>query len=300
MNQTDPIFLVGMQRSGTSLIRTVLSNHSNIGIPPRGELQFFANWFNKYGDIADTKNFKTFANTFFEKSKFQYLGISSENVLKRFEDKDVSYTNFFTSIMEEYAHHHNKRRWGEKSTTHIEHLPTILQNYPSAKYILIIRDPRDTYLSYKNWDKKNSEFSPKQWSLYWNNNYLKALKVFFDYQTKFYLYRHELFVNNPSGEIKKILNFLQEPFEPECLNIANAKWEQNSSYGDRSSQISSNSAGRWQDKIRVDELYYIEKHCEILMFLLNYESSEISKDILSKFSTLVRDLKKNFTSNLST
>ena len=298
MNKTNPIFLVGMQRSGTSLIRAALSKHSNIGIPPKGELQFFATWFNKYGSISDTNNFKSFANAFFEKSKFKYLDISSENVLKRFEDKDVSYIDFFTSVMEEYAHHHNKRRWGEKSTTHIEHLPTILQNYPNAKYILIVRDPRDTYLSYKNWDKRNTNIGLKQWVLSWHYNYFNALKVFFNHQTQFYLYKHELFVSNPSVELKKILDFLQETFESECLDISNVKWEQNSSYGDSSSQINSNSVGRWQDQILADELYYIEKHCKDLMFLLNYEPSKISKDILSRCSTLVRDF-KNLTSNLS-
>jgi hypothetical protein len=291
MNKKPPVFLIGMPRSGTSLIRACLSKHSQIAIPPKGELHFFGSWFNndKYGDISEPKNLETFAHKFFANSNFPHLGISSDNVLNRFKASSLSRTSFFSSVMEEYAHKHKKARWGEKSTTHIEHLTTILQHYPNAKYVLIVRDPRDTYLSYKNynnWQQKKKlpkkwRLKTKQWALTWHNNYLNALRIFLNNQDKFYLYRHEFLIGNPETELKKLLNFLEEPFESECLNISDVKWEQNSSFGDKFSVINSNSVGRWQEQISINALTDIEGICGDLMLMFGYEQSQ---NITHKYS----------------
>lgn len=289
MSEQTPIFLIGMRRSGTSLIRACLSKHSHIAIPPKGELHFFARWINKYGDISQPENLENFANAFFSYKKFRQIGISSDNVLTRFKSSELSYKSFFTSVMEEYAHKHKKVRWGEKSTTHIEHLNLMLQCYPDAKYILIVRDPRDTYLSYKNYNNwqqrktipKDWKLKAKQWALEWHNNYINALKFFLNNQNKFYFYRHEFLITNPEAELKKLLNFLEEPFESECLNISDVKWEQNSSFGDKFSVINSNSVGRWQEQISTNELTDIEGICGDLMLMFGYEKSQ---NITHKYS----------------
>lgn len=276
-NETAPIFLVGMERSGTSLIRAVLHKHSRIGIPVRGELQFFANWFDKYGDLSERENLETFAQAFFEKSKFRHLGIDPHAVLDRFKTTEPIYANFFTSVMREYASSHGKARWAEKSTSHIYHLPTILDLYPNAQYILIVRDPRDTYLSVKSapW-RRDKSVEPRQWALHWHHAYLNAVRILLNHPGQFYLYRHESFVGNPSAELKRVLEFLGEPFEPECLDIADLDWRQNSSFGDESSVISSSSVGRWRAHLSANALVAIEEACGDLMFLFDYERSSQS------------------------
>ena len=147
----EPIFVVGVPRSGTTLLRMMLNSHSRIAIAP--ETHFFRLfWANrhKYGDLNKDNNFQKLWN---DLTKCKYFGdLKLKNVQKIYEDLfngKRSYKAIFTKLIKEYAKQHNKTRWGEKTPGHLEYIKTILSFYPHAKMIHIIRDPRDVALSLK-------------------------------------------------------------------------------------------------------------------------------------------------------
>ena len=72
---TGPIFIIGMPRSGTKLLRALLINHPNIGIPSI-ETEFLPYWvknWNKFGDLSQWSIFKKFYQTVISFPYFIYM-----------------------------------------------------------------------------------------------------------------------------------------------------------------------------------------------------------------------------------
>lgn len=266
-----PFFIAGFERSGTSLLRAVLHQHPALAIPARGELQFFSRWMDRYGDLSDPARRATFTDAFFSESKFRYLDVPAENVIARFEERYPTYVAFFEAVMEAYAAAQGKPRWGEKSTTHIFHLDKIMAHFPGAPIIVIVRDPRDTFLSVVRaaWHRKD-HIQPAAWARKWNDTYAKAAAFMEHEPPRFLLYRHEDFVAHPEKELKRVLDFLGEQDAAGILDLSSVDWEQNSSFGDRGRVISGSSVGRWHRLLDREQLREIEKHAAPMMARFGY------------------------------
>jgi hypothetical protein len=190
--------------------------------------------------------------------------------------------------MEEYASKNQKARWAEKSTSHIYCLLTMLRLYPDAYYILIVRDPRDTYLSDLNYQARQSKFlKTKEWALKWHRTYLNAVKIFLQHSKQFHFYRHETFINNQLEELKKVLTFLREPFEPDCLEIT----FNNSSFDENKRGISASSIGRWKTGLSKKSLKVIETVCADTMRLFDYERSDAGCSIKERSKKIIKQIR---------
>jgi hypothetical protein len=272
-----PFFLAGFERSGTSLLRAVLHQHPALAIPARGEIQYFSRWMDSYGDLADPVRRAAFAEAFFRESKFRFLGVRAEEVLARFDARRPGYKAFFEAVMETYAAAQHKPRWGEKSTTHLFHLEKILMLFPESPIVLIVRDPRDTYLSFVRADwHKDKRFAPAEWAMRWNNAYAKAVDMMDRHPSLFLLYRHEDFIADPQQELSRVLAFLGEDAVPGLLDLSSVDWEQNSSFGDRGREISASSVGRWRHLLREEDVQAIEQQAAPMMNRFGYACATAS------------------------
>lgn len=70
-----PLFIVGMPRSGTKLLRSLLNNHSKISIPNSETeiLPYWATYWKEYGDLTDFANFEKFYEKVRQSSFFYYM-----------------------------------------------------------------------------------------------------------------------------------------------------------------------------------------------------------------------------------
>src|SRR5689334_19471746 len=101
-----PIFIVGCQRSGTTLLRLMLDSHSAIACGP--ETRFLRAFEPITGDEWD---------------RISRFGQPREYWLEKIAD-------FFGSFQEEYARSRGKRRWADKSPLYALHLDFILELFP--------------------------------------------------------------------------------------------------------------------------------------------------------------------------
>lgn len=212
-----PIFIVGMPRSGTTLLLAMLSAHSQIAITP--ETQFFGIWMRLYKhlDIRKDNDFKLFWHSFTTGRHFTRLGLSPAGISKRIEEShEQSFRTLFAGVLQEYASSKGKPRWGEKSPRHFAHIQTITEWYPNAKVLYLIRDPRAAVASAVRapWGNPSVARQAQVWN--------KSIACYEEVQNdpRIRLVRYEELVSNPENVLRDICTFLGEEFEDQMLSHA--------------------------------------------------------------------------------
>lgn len=218
-----PVFIVGMPRSGTKLLRGLLNEHPCISIPDI-ETEFLPTWlynWQKYGDLSNQRTFKQFYSKVTSSSYFTYM---KEN--GRLIDVNVWYNlcrnynaaSVFEAMIRHDANVPNDSMiiWGDKSPGYIKHLPLLKKYFPGSRFIHIIRDVRDYCLSI---------------NVAWSKNMIRAAQRWFDdikkiqidsknYHSDYLEVRYEDLITQPSIILNKICVFLDVQFLPHMVCLS--------------------------------------------------------------------------------
>ena len=137
-------FVVGMNRSGTTLLRMMLDAHPELTIPP--ETHFVPDLIqatkrrgatpeDAMGAIASHREWGDF-------------GFSDEEMLARLRALPrLEPGPAVRSFYEAYAERAGKPRWGEKTPNYVSKMRQIQRFLPEARFVHVIRDGRDVALS---------------------------------------------------------------------------------------------------------------------------------------------------------
>lgn len=213
-----PFFIVGIGRSGTSLLRMMFHNHPRIAIPY--ESQFIT----KYHKSIDSSQ-KTFLS---EKEFHQLLeDILAEPYLRKWDhtfDKnellktisEKTLSGILNAIYSDYAKGKGKPRWGDKSD-YLDQMHTINTIFPDSQFIHIIRDGRDVASSVMKlpWGPNDIITAAEWWNKYiWLGRRVGAALGKGKYTEVFY----EKLIDNPAKELKQLCAFLGEDYSSDMLN----------------------------------------------------------------------------------
>lgn len=194
-NSAKLIFVVGMPRSGTSLVEQILSSHEKVY--GAGELSFLGSDIERYlannsinlgALLKDTSNLNSIAKAFLKK----------------------------TSTM------HNNNILLDKSLLNFLWIGFIRVIFPKAKIIHVKRSAKDTCLScYKTLFDSGLYFTYNEKHLATYYNHYSNLMDFWSklLGKYFYTINYEDLINEPHKNISNILNFLELNFDEKCINF---------------------------------------------------------------------------------
>lgn len=222
------LFIVGVQRSGTTLLRLLLNMHSGIAIPEEGS--FFM-------PLLHLKSFLNEKPLSPKKKRkiIQYLKNNSqfrkwqlgEGYLDKLFDMNLTMREIFGYLYYSFALKYKKNFSGDKTPSFIRKLNILSKAYPNAKFIHIVRDGRDVYLSFKKKRYKSSasvSVSAFEWrfKLFLINRALKRIR------NRVIEIKYEDLLQEPLKQLYKICTFLGVPFEKEMLEF----WRQSNGFID--------------------------------------------------------------------
>ena len=145
----DPIFIIGTQRSGTTLLRLMLTAHPDICIPP--ESPFFVHLEQKYGSTVDLcNNVVAFLDDLYTDEKFREWNVNRTSLQRNLsKNSSLKYSDAISIVYQTNMQQFDSgaRIWGDKNPVHIFHVHTILKYFPNARVIHIVRDVRAVYNS---------------------------------------------------------------------------------------------------------------------------------------------------------
>lgn len=199
-------FVVGVARSGTTLLRLMLDAHPELAIPHETHFLPVAlqepaasreRFFELVTEFPTWGDLKTPAELFHEE-------------LPRVEPFDVR--DGLRAFYRLYARTRGKTRWGDKTPTYSRHIRAIHEALPEARFVHILRDGRDVAVSLRPlW------FSPGEsmetLADYWVRHILEARGQ--GLGQPFYLeVRYEDLIAEPVRELRRICDFLDLRYDP--------------------------------------------------------------------------------------
>jgi hypothetical protein len=137
-------FVVGVPRSGTTLLRLMLDAHPDMAVPP--ETYFVPDVLRLCGDggapAPDVLALLT------SSQRWGDFGLDPESVAQRLpRERPVRRAEALRAFYGAYAQRAGKPRWGDKTPVYLKHMKRIARALPEARFVHIIRDGRDVALS---------------------------------------------------------------------------------------------------------------------------------------------------------
>lgn len=218
--------IVGVPRSGTTLLRFMLDSHPLVAIPPEtGFLALAARvWASKVwpsqwikGRVAREALFRMVTRLPLKSGPWPDFGLSAREfreALQQIEPFDVG--EGVRAFYRAYARKQNKPRYGDKTPLYCRHLLEIEKLLPEAHFIHVIRDGRDVALSLRPmW------FAPAQdmrtLAQYWSEIVRNARAA--GRQAQAYLEIHyEDLIKEPDAVLQTVCRFLKLDFDPVMLS----------------------------------------------------------------------------------
>lgn len=236
------VFVTGAPRSGTTLMKSVMQTHSKIGgceyettsllSPPR---------------YIDRWNLKEVSNEEFTKIKSE-------------EDNIV---DIYERVGKKILNRYSKKVFVDKIWPNRFRVWYINNHFPEARWIHIVRDPRDGYCSATRHRDVPQDPDISTWISYWKRITSVAESIS---PNRRITIRYEELTQWPEHTVRRIMDFLGEEFEERQIdpNTNQTFMKETKEHKHLKEPITPRSVGRWREELSeeekraFEEIYYRE------------------------------------------
>jgi hypothetical protein len=240
MKTTSPVFIVGMPRSGTSILYRTLQKHSSFTCrqenlqetkllnhanrshlfkrdKPEALLNFMLNDSQRYQDFLES---------------IRPIQLLHKSIPRSFNDVLSSRSplwwrlNLNTLVVRAYFYYAKQarecNRLLEKSPNNLYQAEKLHSTFPLCKMLLIYRHPLDVYASYCKRKKIDStatwaDMDPGTFANFYSTAIDRAITCKDRYSGQFMIVKYEDFTTQPEDTLSLICDYLHEPMQKEML-----------------------------------------------------------------------------------
>ncbi len=217
-----PIFMIGIQRSGSNLLRLMLNELPELAAPhPPHILQRVMPLVPRYGDLDRKKAFSQLVDDvcrLVESNPVPWEGVvlNRENVAARCRKPNL--VAVFGAVYDVMAEAWGAKTWCCKSLANIYYLPEIKDYFTDAKYIYLYRDGRDVATSFSKAvvGEKHFYHIAKEW------NEAQQLALNFRKQVpakRFFNLSYEDLTTETERAVRALCEFLGVRYKPSTLEF---------------------------------------------------------------------------------
>ena len=264
-----PVFVVGIARSGTTLLSSMLTAHSRLDCGP--ESRFFARLRHLDDDeraaLVDEATWPVPAVDFIAglgnqgHPIIELFGLSTDDIRSWLADRPPSIAAMLESLTVQHAERAGKARWVEKTPRHLLMLETLRELWPDARIVRIVRDPRDVALSLVRMPFATDSVIANLIRVDHDDRISRRF-VASDQGTL--SLRYEDLLARPEVELRRICDFIGEDFDPDMLAsrgeggavAAEHEWWKASVSG----PIDPSRIGRWRSEMAPEAQRFASVH----------------------------------------
>ncbi len=293
-------FICGHPKTGTSLLLTLLDSHPELIVYPEetGYFRWFAEYTQGYsldqkaalasqllehGFHWDPRALRSRDDDFPDRD---YADVPYDRVRGRFEEYlkrlGLSEANILSAAMMAFGEVSGQlgprtKRWVEKTPYHELFADQIFKLWPEAKCIQLVRDPRDTYSSYR---RKHTEWTPEVMAYAWDRSTRLGMAHRARYGAGRYLIlRYEDLVENLKNTLAEVRQFLGIADDLRLYQPTRAgkPWGGNSMFGESFEGVSRRPIGRYRSALTESETQLLDvalrKHMRRFGYAIDTEYS---------------------------
>jgi hypothetical protein len=207
-------FIVGVGRSGTTLLRLMLDAHPALAIP--GETHFLHALVKRDG-VTRAKFLEIVTGS----DTWDNLAVDAHDLNAALDAlSPFSLADAVRAVYRLYAERHGKPRWGDKTGFYLRSMQAIERLLPEAHFLHVIRDGRDTALSRQGlWFGPGDDYAAL--AKFWVEG-VTAARAQAPRLAHYSEVRFETLVTDPRGTLEQICAGLDLAFDPAMLDYHKA------------------------------------------------------------------------------
>jgi sulfotransferase family protein len=214
-------FVVGVARSGTTLLRLMLDAHPQLTIPPETHfvpklISHCERWMEE-GATTGERRERAF-ELITTHPRWGDFGLDADALRRHLEAHDrLSPGDAARSFYEAYAEREGKPRWGDKSPPYTWKAPRIQRGLGEARFIHLIRDGRDVALSLSevSWGPGEVEVAARKWVDELSRAQRRARRLA---PGTYMEVRYEDLVADSEPILRRVADFVDLPWDDEMLS----------------------------------------------------------------------------------
>jgi hypothetical protein len=279
-----PVFVAGLERSGTSLMYALLASHPRIAMTRRTNL--WTHFYGQYGDLGDDANLDRCLDTMMRYRRLAKLHPDRARLRRDFRAGEPTYGRLFALLYHQHAERLGRPRWGDKSLGTERYVRPIFDAYPEARVLHMIRDPRDRFASsLTRWQRRRGGIGAG--TAEWLVSARLAVRNEHERPGAYRVVRYETLVSAPEAAVREVCDFIDEPFAPEMLSMEGAPTfadrGSNSSYGRRTpGTITTSSVGRFREVLSPRQIAFVQRMARDEMAHFGYAPEPVQFPVLGR------------------
>jgi len=258
-----PFFIVGSSRSGSTLLRMILTSHSRLAIPP--ETWYLLPLLEQFplDRPLDAHALECAVTMVTSDYRWPDMSMDTSTFRRRAIELKEPYLKDLVEIVYKYhLEQEGKLRWGDKTPGYIKIVPQLANLFPDALFIHLLRDGRDVTRSMEavGWYGPEVRNNTREWS--------EAVDCYECWQRsaladRMMTIRYEDLARETDATMRSTCGFLGERFEPQMLS-----WEGNVSrliplremqiHGKLGRKPNTADVARWKREMNAWEILAIE------------------------------------------
>jgi hypothetical protein len=278
------IYIVGVGRSGTSLLQSMFAAHSDVCMLP--ETSFLRRY--TMVDIAQYSK-QEIVQLLKSDANISRLGFSGSEIDELVNDLNYSHWGcLYESLTKKYCtkeFSNELKIIGDKDPRMVEYLPALKSILPAVHIIHIIRDPRDILVS-----KKKAKWSSKRHPLMHIFANMVQIELGCDFgqtnsKDRYYQLSYEELLRNPREALEKLCGEIGIGFETSMLSDFGESAKKIVSQSEISwkketfGPLLKNNIGKWEGVLSYWEISLIEACCKRAFYEGEYVISNTYKNL---------------------
>lgn len=274
------IFVVGVGRSGTSLVQSMLASHRDLAFGPETSIfrrlvasGVLARLIREVPPGSVERELDSDAG-------FRRTGLDSKRVVDWAKGRGgVTAGALYRSMLRCIAEDSGKQHVGDKDPRAVEWIGLLPWVADNAKVVHVVRDPRDVVASKMRaaWSKEG--FFIKH--LFANRVQIKIAKVegprFFE--SRYHIVAYEDILTNAEETLAKLCRVLSIHYDPQMKDFSPASAslvseEEYSWKKETFEPLKSSNQGKWKKRLTPYQIALTEKICRVVFDQFEYERSE--------------------------
>ena len=228
MSANPYVFVVGSPRSGTTLLERVLDAHSELAFVH--ETRWIVDFFRKRVGVDDAGRVTPeLAPALRAHRRFGAFGLAErelEALARSANGERVPYDVFVARLFDRYGCERGKRLVGDKTPRYARWIGELHELFPRARFVHLVRDGRDVYLSAREWITPRMQARYPTWrdhpavtaALWWKRNVALARERGLPLGAKLFREtRYEALVSEPRRVCAELCEFLGIVYDDRML-----------------------------------------------------------------------------------